>query len=214
MSRQTTSPVIKNKQVNQYRIFIAVAIILLVGSTILNVLLSQKVRYLTDTLNELESQSRLNEGENVPSFEAKDLSEKSVTISYSDTNQPTVLYIFTPQCRWCSENLANIKALANETRGKYRLIGLSLNKEELNTYVEKNNFDFPIYTDIPTAVESAYKFGGTPQTLVISPEGKVIKNWIGVYTGDVASDVESYFKVSLPGVEKKESLVRSDDENK
>lgn len=203
MSVKKMVSVIESKQVNQHRVFTTVAIILLIGSTVLNVLLSQKIRYLTNTLREIESQGRLEEGEAAPSFEVKDLTGKSIVLSYSDSPLPTVLYVFTPQCRWCTENLANIKTLANETRGKYRLIGLSLNKDELNSYVEKNKFDFPIYTEISSAVESAYKFGSTPQTLVISPEGKVIKNWVGVYTGEVASEVESYFKVSLPGAEKK-----------
>lgn len=134
-------------------------------------------------------------------------------LSYSEINQPTVLYVFTPQCHWCSENLENLKTLAKETNGKYRLIGLSLNRDGLEDYLQKNKLDFLIYTDIPSGVEAAYKFGGTPQTLVISPEGKVIKNWVGVYTGDVASEVESYFKVNLPRIKKIESLVRSSHEN-
>ncbi len=131
-SKTKNSVSTENKKTDQFRIITVMATILLIGSTVLNVLLSQKVRYLTAALNEVESQSRLNEGENVLSLEAKDLSGKSVILSYSDTTQPTVLYVFTPQCHWCFENLANIKTLANETRGKYRLIGLSLNKEELN----------------------------------------------------------------------------------
>lgn len=213
-SKTKNSVSTENKKTDQFRIITVIATILLIGSTVLNVLLSQKVRYLTDALNEVESQSRLNEGEDVPLLEAKDLTGNPVTIAYSETNQPTVLYIFTPQCRWCFENLDNIKTLANETHGKYRLIGLSLNKAELNAYVEKTKLNFPVYTDIPSAIELAYKFGGTPQTLVISPEGKVVKNWVGIYTGDVASEVESYFKVNLPEIAQKESRARSDNENK
>lgn len=126
-------------------------------------------------------------------------------LSFSEVAEPTVLYVFTPQCHWCSENLDNIRVLAKETRGKYKLIGLSLNNEGLEDYLQKTKLDFPVYRDIPSNVKSAYKFGGTPQTIVISPEGKVIKNWVGVYTDDVASEVEGYFKLSLPGLKKKES---------
>ena len=204
----------ENKKNERFRIIAVIAVILLIGSTALNVLLSQKVRYLTGELSAAESQGRLNEGESVPLLKAKDLTGNPAIISYSENSQPTVLYIFTPQCHWCLENINNIKLLANETRGKYRLIGLSLNKNELDAYIEKNNLSFPVYTDISSEVKSSYKFGGTPQTLVVSPEGKVLKNWIGVYTDDVASEVESYFNISLPKTEKKESLVRLGNESK
>jgi peroxiredoxin len=112
------------------------------------------------------------------------------------------------------ENINNIKRLSIETRDKHKLVGLSLNKKDLNDYVEKNQFDFPILTDIPDEVQSAYKLGGTPQTIVISPDGKVIKNWVGVYTGNVASEVQQYFKVRLPNTEIKSPVVEVRNENK
>jgi hypothetical protein len=45
-----------------------------------------------------------------------------------------------------------------------------------------------------------YKLGSTPQTIVISPEAKVLQDWIGAYVGDQKSQVEAFFHVSLPGL--------------
>ncbi|MGE0887721.1 MAG: hypothetical protein AB7P14_29725 [Blastocatellales bacterium] len=41
--------------------------------------------------------------------------------------------------------------------------------------------------------------GSTPQTIVISPEGKVLKNWVGAY-GSSKPEIEAYFGVQLPGI--------------
>ena len=55
-------------------------------------------------------------------------------------SQPLVIYVFTPQCLWCSK------------------------------------------------------------TIVVSPDGKVLQNWVGAYTEVRQSEVEKFFEVSLPGL--------------
>lgn len=42
--------------------------------------------------------------------------------------------------------------------------------------------------------------GPTPHTILISPDGKVIKNWIGSFEGNYKKDIEQYFNLTLPGV--------------
>jgi hypothetical protein len=49
---------------------------------------------------------------------------------------------------------------------------------------------------------SAYKLGGTPQTLVVSEDGKVMKNWKGAYMSNIQKEVEDYFHIDLPGIRK------------
>lgn len=58
----------------------------------------------------------------------------------------------------------------------------------------------PVYKDLTELSKLTYKLGATPQTIVVSPEGKVIKNWMGAYSGDKAREVEEYFNVRLPGL--------------
>jgi hypothetical protein len=90
---------IKQASSNKRLYFVVVfAIVLLIASTIVNVLLSQKVRELTTLLNESQSQNKLKEGDIVLPFHAKDLQGNDVNVSFSSSNQPTVFYIFTPQC--------------------------------------------------------------------------------------------------------------------
>jgi peroxiredoxin len=92
--------------------------------------------------------------------------------------------------------------------GKYRIIGLSLSNEELKNYADTHLFDFPIYTKISSETLLNYKFGATPQTVVVSPDGKIEKVWKGAYSGNIQSEIEDYFRIKLPG------LVESDTSKK
>jgi hypothetical protein len=70
----------------------------------------------------------------------------------------------------------------------------------LTEYVAKNELKFPIYARLSPETLKTYKLGGTPQTIVVSPDGRVLKDWVGAYAGDQKSQVEAFFHVSLPGL--------------
>ncbi len=176
-------------------VFLAV---LLVCSLLLNLLLSGKVRELKDYVRLIKSEKQLAIGAFVPAFNAKDIDGRTITIDYRSANVPTMLYIFAPDCEWCTVNLPNVKALAAEAQSKCRVLGLSLLTDNLRDYVIENNLNFPVYSELSFAVTSKYRMGGTPHTLVISPEGEVLKNWAGTFEGNLQQDVEEYFDIRLP----------------
>lgn len=64
----------------------------------------------------------------------------------------------------------------------------------------KNGLKLPVYSGLPNETKEAYKISGTPQTIVVSPEGRVLQNWMGAYVGDKKSQVEAFFHVTLPGL--------------
>lgn len=76
-----------------------------------------------------------------------------------------------------------------------------MSNKDLHGYVSTHKLDFPIYSDIDSGTKSIYKFSGTPQTLVISKEGKVLKVWNGAFMNDLQKEIEGYFHLSLPGLE-------------
>lgn len=73
-------------------------------------------------------------------------------------------------------------------------------------------FTFPVYNDLSPHSTSSYKLGGTPQTLVISSEGRILKSWFGAYSGPVAQEVEEYFSIRLPGIIQDQAEQRPDEE--
>jgi len=121
-------------------------------------------------------------------------------ISYQRTTEPTVLYVFTPPCVWCARNIDSFKTLTNKESVQYRFIGISLSEQGLAEYVAKNDLKLPVYSGLSPETVKTYKLGSTPQTIVISPEGKVLEDWAGAYVGDQKSQVEAFFHVSLPGI--------------
>lgn len=200
LSREQTSTHSSDAKQSSSRFHVVALTVMLVVSVALNVMLALKIRELTDTQNARRAERELEVGTAVPAITARRLDGKSETITYADSTRPTVIYVFTPQCMWCTRNLDNFQTLVNQKGKDYRFIGISLSKEGLEKYVADHQLAFPIYTDIPTEVGEAYKMGGTPQTVVISPQGKVLQNWPGAYAGDQKYQVEKYFDMTLPGI--------------
>jgi peroxiredoxin len=201
LSREQTSTHSSDAKQSSSRFHVVALTVMLVVSVALNVMLALKIRELTGMQNASRAERELDVGTIVPSITAKRLDGKSETITYADSTRPTVLYVFTPQCIWCTRNLDNLKTLVGQKGQDYRFIGIALSREGLEKYVADHQLTFPIYTDIPKEAGEAYKMGGTPQTVVISPQGKVLQNWPGAYVGDQKSQVEKYFDITMPGIQ-------------
>jgi peroxiredoxin len=181
---------------------ITVMTVALAMSVALNVMLAHRVRSLTYARLATIAEHQLKIGATVPPIAAKRLDGQPGVISYQGAEQSTVLYIFTPPCSWCARNLDSLKTLLDKEGGQYRFIGLSLSEEALPEYVAKNDLRLPVYSGLSPETLKAYKLGGTPQTIVITPEGRVLQDWVGAYVGDQKSQVEAFFHVSLPGLRK------------
>jgi peroxiredoxin len=182
------------------RLTIAALTSLLVISVVLNVLLARRVHQFNSAQSVALAERVIKVGTSAPPITANRLGGGSETISYSVGDRPTVLYVFTPQCVWCTRNLDNLKTLIGKKRSDYRFIGISLTDDGVDKYVAEKGLGIPIYTGPSAEARAAYKLGSTPETIVVSPQGKVIQVWPGAYVGEFKSQVELYFRVTLPGI--------------
>jgi len=173
---------------------------LLVCSLGINLLLARRVVSLKTLVGTLKSEARLAEGDKVSAITARDPQGHIAVLDYGNTNVPTVLFVISPTCGWCTKNIMNMRALAEKAGDRYRFVGLSLSSDKLSEYVAENKLQFPVYTDLPFVPLQDYKLGGTPQTIVVSPNGEVMKLWSGAFADNVQKDVEAYFGVNLPGL--------------
>lgn len=139
-------------------------------------------------------------GTSVQPLKVNSLEGRQEVISYADSQVPIVLYVFTPECAWCTRNLDNIKSLASQKQGAYRFIALSLANNGVKEYATQSRLDLPIFIGLSEEARQEYKLGTTPQTIVVSPEGKILQNWIGAYVGRQQAEIESFFGVHLPGI--------------
>lgn len=175
-----------------------VIIPLLICSLAINVLLSRRISILTREAASLKSESGLNIGTKVPPIEGRLLNSTAKGIEFGRSTLPTVIYVFSPDCGWCMKNLGNLRALIAASGTRYTLVGLSLpSATSLSVYLQMAQLHFPVYTDVAESTIGAYRLGGTPETIVVSPQSKVLKVWIGAYQGAMLKDVENYLGVPL-----------------
>jgi peroxiredoxin len=140
-------------------------------------------------------------GTKVAPFSARNVRTGTTdVIRYDNDRRPTVLYVFSPQCRWCVRHLPDIQNLVAQKSDGYHFLGVSLTEKGVLPYVEGHAISFPVYAGLSEETIRSYRLGSTPQTLVISPEGRVVKSWLGTFQGEWRHDVETYFGVSLPVV--------------
>lgn len=172
--------------------------LLLVASLSLNVYLGWRLKQGTPI--RAQSTVNLTAGMKVAPVYAKDGDGKPVTISYDTTNKPTVFYVMSPSCIWCKRNQANIDKIAEAKANDFRFVGLSLAETGLKEYFEEHAFKFPVYAGLTKETVQALGLGGTPETIVVSSEGKILKVWSGAYVADVQPEVETFFGIKLPGL--------------
>jgi hypothetical protein len=101
-------------------------------------------------------------------------------------------------------NLANLKTILAQRRDSYRFIALSLTDKDLRQYVAEKQIDIPVFINPGREAMEQYGLGSTPQTIIVSLDGKILQNWVGAYTGDRRAEVERFFGVSLPGLTAKD----------
>lgn len=174
---------------------------LLLGSLTVTFFLSREVLRLRGVISHLKSEGRLAPGAEVPPLEGLDVDGQPIQVDYSESPQPTLLYVFSPDCGWCARNQESFKILVGAVKDSHRIVGVSTTPEGVKEYVEANGYEFPTVARLPRHTIDRYKLGGTPQTLLISSQGKVLKNWMGAYGEAVQADLEEYFGVELPEME-------------
>jgi len=137
-------------------------------------------------------------GPRLASLTAKDLDGRKVVAQPADL--PVILYFFSEACRWCERNTESLNALEVQTRGRYRLVGISLSAVSLRDYVTRHRLRFPVYYEPNPNQLPDYKVNGTPKTVVLALDGRVLKAWTGAYTGRQKDSIEDFFKIRLPEV--------------
>jgi peroxiredoxin len=170
--------------------------LLLAASLCLNVYLGLKIKRGIVA----ENAAKLSPGMKIGRVTAVGADGKPITISCDSTDKPTVFYVLSPSCIWCRRNQANIDKLAETKANDFRFIGLSLDESGLKEYLGEYHLKFPVYAGLTKETVESLGLGGTPQTFVVSSEGKILKVWSGAYIESLQPDVEAFFGIRLPGL--------------
>jgi hypothetical protein len=131
---------------------------------------------------------------------ADNLDGASIEIDWASDKRPTLVYVFGPNCSWCWRNLSNIKWLSETRKSSYRFIGLSTTKKGLKEYLARTGIAFPVYVDARHKDGQEFIVNGTPETLVVLPDGTLKEFWPGAFSGHLKEEIESKLHVVLPGL--------------
>ena len=63
--------------------------------------------------------------------------------------------------------------------------------------MHSHSMNFPVYDDLTPAAIATYHLGSTPETIVVSPAGRVLKSWSGAFVGDTKNSVERFFGLTF-----------------
>lgn len=140
-------------------------------------------------------------GDAVPALEGTTVDGRPSRVEYGKIDaRPTVLYVLTPTCSWCRRNARNIQAVVDNDSGRHRFVFVSLHSEGLAELAKTLPRRIELVAEVATDSRKSYFLGATPQTLVISSRGVVLRHWNGAYDRDVGQEVARYFDVTLPGL--------------
>ncbi len=123
----------------------------------------------------------LKEDDEVKQFDLIDLEKNEIEINYN-TKRKTLIFILSTNCSPCKENLPNWIQLTNKLKNKkVKILGIALNSfNEIKKYAVENSLNFSTYIPKNEEFKINYKGFLTPQTLLISKQGKVLKSIPGM----------------------------------
>lgn len=171
-------------------------IFLVIVSVVLNLFLTLELRGLKSALAQIKSEeleSKLILGQTVGPLEVGDVQGQAVRINYNDFQEPTIVYVFSPDCIWCDRNLQNIRHLHEHAKTRYNFVAVSIQKESSQAASEKQDLPFPVYFEPSDTNRREFNFRSTPATYLISKEGKILKFWSGAYGNKTLEDLEAFF---------------------
>jgi hypothetical protein len=180
--------------------------VLLMASLSLNVFLGVKAQRLGNRLNQQGTPEKIQAGAVVTQLRVLNAADQPETINFAEAGKPTVVYIFSPSCVWCERNIESLKTLASLKSNSYRFLAVSLMETNLEKYSKRYQLDIPVYKNMSPDNVRDLRLKSTPQTLVISAEGKVLQNWIGAYLEGTKKEVETFFSIQLPEVREQEEI--------
>ena len=100
-------------------------------------------------------------GEKLPPLTARDLRGQEVTLRFEA--KPTIIYVFSPKCRWCDRNLENARELSQQTIDRYDFIAVSLEDSGLPDYLRDHQLNWRVLAHVPSSVLESYRLAVTPQ---------------------------------------------------
>jgi hypothetical protein len=166
--------------------FAASLSLLLIASVALNVVLAMRLRQ--SATQRASTVQGLAAGQAIPALVGEIRSGDALRPHRYEPrgSQGTLLYVSAAQCRWSQQNLPLFIDLAQQARGRYRVVTIDLTPglkpgepSHLDTVP-----DALVLRNLAAESREVLRVQGTPETFLLSPDGKVVKVWLGAFVDD------------------------------
>lgn len=117
-------------------------------------------------------------------FSVKDLSGETVKLS-SLRGKTVLVNFWATWCSPCKEEMPLLQSYFDaHNQNGFVLVAVNVSDdiEDAQAFIEHYGYTFPVWSDPPGNVLIDLGMNGLPASLVISPEGTVVKRWIGPVT--------------------------------
>nr|MBN2277447.1 redoxin domain-containing protein [candidate division Zixibacteria bacterium] len=120
----------------------------------------------------------------VPPFSAQDIFAGNISLNYTPGAPFSMLFWFSPTCTACEDNIGFWSEIFADTSfQEIRFLGMCAGTpEEAREFASENGLKFPIVGAQDPYLMETYKGNILPQTVLISPDGKIIRVWPGAVT--------------------------------
>jgi hypothetical protein len=105
-----------------------------------------------------------------------------------------------PGCKLRQQPAPYQGALARRVGRRYNVVGLSPTSADLEEYPVNAQVGFPVYAVDRSHLPKGFNADVTLRTLLVRPEGTVAKVWVGAYFEERKAEMETFFKIRLPGI--------------
>ncbi len=164
----------KYKNISWYQMFIHFILVCFSIIIILLVIKINKMQIKPEFIDQLK------EGETFLPLEVQSLDQKNHRLTFSNKDKPTLLFIFTTSCPYCSQNIPNWKRIYELKKDDYDIIGIGADElGNVEDYADVNSLPYNIFVPIDKEFRKKYKISGVPQTIIVDTDARVRKFWLG-----------------------------------
>ncbi|MFW8602353.1 TlpA family protein disulfide reductase [Desulfobacterota bacterium M19] len=143
---------------------------------------------------------KLHIGDVAPPFTALDLQGRKIILN-AYTGKPVVLRFFYPNCRYCRADTAVFNQYYREFKDQGLLIvylDTAAKGEDLQKFVDDLKIKFPVISDARKEVADKYRVNLVPQTIVLSPQHRIIAAILGGVSREQLDSLLGKFLVKKP----------------
>ncbi|MDG5470683.1 thiol-disulfide oxidoreductase ResA [Jeotgalibacillus sp. ET6] len=168
---------------------------LLIRVSILSVLIAAVVYTLYSTLTD-DERMLVKAGDAAPDFELTDLNGETHRLS-DYKGQGVFLNFWGTWCKPCEKEMPYMENQYQEYKDEgVQILAVNVGESEFQVanFANEYNLSFPVVRDAQKDVMYAYSIGPLPTTLLVNPEGEVVKVIKGEMTEEMVADYMEMIK--------------------